>query len=36
MQVSDWRKMTEEERKRAKSQLYGLMRNYAVASGARR
>lgn len=33
MRVRDWRQMNEAERQKAKKQLYGMFRNYAVASG---
>ncbi len=36
MTVRDWKRMSEEEQKKAKKQMYGMFRNYAIATGGLR
>jgi hypothetical protein len=35
MRAGDWKEMSAAERKEAKKRMYGLFRNYAVATGAK-
>ena len=36
LQPSDWQEMSADEQKQAKKQMYGMFRNMAIASGAKR